>query len=171
VRRLAVQRAERRVESPFESAVIKRLILAGYDVKPQVRVGNYRIDMVVSGPDGEVALECDGDRFHGIDQIDDDMRRQAILERAGWRFIRIRGTRFFRDPDATMAWVFEELRRLSVEPVGTAPEVYAADAEAAEFRNRVIRRAWEIMQEQQWVRTPPIETPTSTADEIENVTK
>jgi len=171
VRRRAVQRAERRVESPFESAVIKRLILAGYDVKPQVWVGNYRIDMVVSGPDGEAALECDGDRFHGIDRIDDDMRRQAILERAGWRFIRIRGTRFFRDPDTTMAWVFEELQRLSVEPVGAAPEVYAVDAEASEFRARVVRRAWEIMQEQQWVPTPPIETATTTADGIEHVIK
>jgi very-short-patch-repair endonuclease len=168
-RRRSIQRAERRAESPFETAVIKRLILAGYDVKPQVWVGNYRIDMVISGPDGEVALECDGDRFHGIDQIDDDMRRQAILERAGWRFIRIRGTRFFRDPDTTMAWVFEELRRLLIEPVGTAPEVYAADAEASEFRARVVRRAWDIMQEQQWVPTPPIETAPITADETENV--
>jgi hypothetical protein len=125
--------------------------------------------MVVSGPNGEVALECDGDRFHGIDQIGDDMRRQAILERAGWRFIRIRGTRFFRDPDTTMAWVFDELRRLSVEPTGTSPEVFAADAEASGFRDRVVRRGWEIMQEEEWI--PKVQgTPsTITVDGTENV--
>lgn len=170
-RRRAVQRAQRRAESPFESAVISKLVLAGYTVEPQVWVGHYRIDMVVSGPHSEVALECDGDRFHGIDQIPNDMARQAVLERAGWRFIRIRGTRFYRDPEATMKWMFEELRRLSVEPVGAAPENLTVAAEAAEFRDRIVRRAWEIMRDQRWAAEPPVDVPDIASIENENVLK
>lgn len=148
-RRRAQLQAERRAESPFEVAVIQRLLAAGYQVEPQVAVGGYRIDMVISDGTHQAALECDGDRYHGPDQIPADMARQAVLERAGWRFIRIRGTRFYRDPDRTMAWVFEELRRLRVMPTGhvSAP---APDAAGSRLRDVVVRRAWEIMGERGW---------------------
>ena len=84
---LAIRRTQsaavRRVESPFEAAVIQRLVSAGFRVTPQVEVGRYRIDMVVSDGKRRVALECDGDRFHPADQIPEDIARQAVLERAG----------------------------------------------------------------------------------------
>jgi hypothetical protein len=114
-------------------------------------VGAYRIDMVVSCGDHQVALECDGDRFHGLDQIPQDMARQAVLERAGWRFIRVRGTRFFRAPETTMVWVFEELARLGVEPVGDLTAAVHANGEGQVARDAIVRRAWEIMREQGWV--------------------
>jgi len=76
-------------ESPFEREVFDILVARGYRVTPQVPVGSYRIDMVVEGDaDSRLAIECDGDRFHGPDQWDNDIRRQRILERAGWRFWR-----------------------------------------------------------------------------------
>jgi hypothetical protein len=56
-----------------------------------------------------------------------------------------------------MAWVYEELKRLGVGPVGTAPDRAAGDAEGAELRDRVVRRAWQIMQAEGWLPTPPTE--------------
>lgn len=150
-RRRAAERAAQRAESPFETAVIERLITAGYRVEPQIWVGRYRIDMVVSDGRNQVALECDGDRYHGFEQIPADMARQAILERVGWRFIRVRGTKFYREPDATMQWVFQELDRLGVEPVGTLSNDARRDVDAEELRNSVVRRAWEIMRDEGWV--------------------
>ena len=45
--------------------------------------------MVVEGEnDNSLAIECDGDRYHGPDKWDSDMQRQRILERAGWKFWR-----------------------------------------------------------------------------------
>jgi very-short-patch-repair endonuclease len=152
--RRAAEAAERRAESPFEKAVIERLVNGGYRVNPQVWVGRYRIDMVVGEGSQEVALECDGDRFHGIDQIPADMARQAVLERAGWRFVRVRGTRFFRDPEGTTAWIVEELQRLGVQPVGQIPAEQAPDAVALAFRERVVRRAHEVMRERGWLGSP-----------------
>jgi len=150
-RRRAVQEAQRRAESPFERAVIERLINAGYRVEPQVRIGHYRIDMVVSDAQDQVAIECDGDRFHGVEEIPLDMARQAVLERTGWRFIRIRGTRFYRDPARTMAWVFEELEHLGVAPGGATTTTSDVDAPARAFREKVVKRAWEIMRELAWL--------------------
>jgi very-short-patch-repair endonuclease len=50
----------------------------------------YEIDLVVFGADGtKIAIECDGDYWHGDDQFEKDMQRQEILERAGWQFFRL----------------------------------------------------------------------------------
>jgi very-short-patch-repair endonuclease len=150
-KRRAIQDAQRRAESPLETAVIARLIDAQYRVEPQVWVGQYRIDMVVSDGKTQAAVECDGDRFHGVDTIPLDMARQAVLERAGWRFVRIRGTRFYRDPDGTMLWVREELKRLGVEPSVAAVDAADLDEQARRLRERVVKRAWELMREQGWL--------------------
>jgi very-short-patch-repair endonuclease len=150
-RRRAIQAAQARAESPFERAVIERLVGAGYRVAPQVWVGHYRVDLVVSDDKGQVAVECDGDRFHGVDEIPFDMARQAVLERAGWRFIRIRGTRFYRDPERTMGWVQAELDRLGVSPGGELVDAATLDHRARGFRERVVSRAWEVMREQGWL--------------------
>lgn len=72
-------------------------------------MGHYRIDLVVESSGGRLAVECDGDRFHSIENVADDMARQAVLERVGWRFVRIRGSQFFRDPELAMKPVFERL--------------------------------------------------------------
>lgn len=76
-------------ESGFERQVYSSLIDKGYRVVPQVKAGAFRIDMVVEGEnDARLALECDGDDFHGPDRWTADMNRQRVLERAGWTFWR-----------------------------------------------------------------------------------
>ena len=103
-------------ESPFEREVLKHLLHKGYKVAPQWKVGHYRIDMVVSHGTHKVAIECDGDKFHTIDQLADDLGRQAVLERLGWRFIRIRGSQYYLEPEKTMKHVFDRLSELEVRP-------------------------------------------------------
>ncbi len=83
---------------------------------PQWKVGAYRIDMVIKDGVNRVALECDGEKWHTLDNLADDLRRQAILERLGWRFIRIRGSAFYRNPEETMKWVYKELGSYNIKP-------------------------------------------------------
>lgn len=150
-RRVAIEAAQRRAESPFEAEVAKRLLAANYRVASQQWVGHYRLDFVVSDGIQDVAVECDGDRFHGFEELPADMARQAVLERAGWKFIRIRGTQFYRDPEGTMGDVFEQLSALGILPVGGSP---GTDPESSEFREKVLWKAWEVMKEQKWVEVP-----------------
>lgn len=80
-------------------------------------MGSFRLDIVVHGKNDSVALECDGERFHSSDDaIRRDMERQAILERNGWRFIRIRGGEYYRDPQKTIERVCRELSEKNVLP-------------------------------------------------------
>ena len=86
---------EKRTESPFERDVLKGLLVAGYKVTPQWKVGSRRIDLVVEGNGRRLAVECDGDRYHPLEKLGEDMERQAVLERLGWIFVRIRGSSSF----------------------------------------------------------------------------
>ena len=103
-------------ESEFEKRVMKYLIEKGYNITPQWEVGAYRIDMVVSCGNNRIALECDGEKWHGDDKLEEDMNRQSILERLGWRFIRIRGSEFFRDEEGTMKKVIDKLNSTDIFP-------------------------------------------------------
>ncbi len=124
----------------LEKKVLERLITAGHKVVLQYKAGYYRIDIVIEGH--QIAIECDGDRYHTLDSLKEDMERQSVLERLGWRFIRMRGTKFYRDPDRTIAAVFERLRELGAEPQSRTPE--PAGLESNELIEPVIRRAAEI---------------------------
>jgi very-short-patch-repair endonuclease len=136
-----------RAESEFEVAVIKRLSMAGYHLRTQYPVGSYRIDIVVIGANAErLAVECDGARYHGSSELDHDMQRQADLERLGWRFVRIRGTDFYRDPDAAMQPVFERLASLGIEPLQQMDSSVSVE-QTSELLERVRRRGQEIQSE------------------------
>jgi len=105
-----------KTESPFEREVLKRIANAGYRVKSQWQVGYYRIDIVVEGSGKRLAIECDGDRYHPMDKLAEDIERQTILERLGWQFVRIRGSAFYRNPENAMKPVFQRLNELEILP-------------------------------------------------------
>ena len=131
-------------EWPFEKRVVAHLIRAGYRVESQHPVGALRIDIVVHGDNQRrVAIECDGDRYHTLDNLADDLSRQALLERLGWRFVRIRGSEYFRNPRSAIARVRGRLTELGVEPTGEAP---TEPPESSDLLDRVRAHAAEIRQ-------------------------
>ena len=117
----ATSQAEDRFDSDFERDVYRHLIARGYRVKVQHRVGRFRIDLVVEGRRGRLAVELDGDAYHGPDRWEADRNRQAILERLGWTFHRIRGSAYYRDTDAALASLWDRLEALGIRPAG-APD-------------------------------------------------
>ncbi len=138
---------EPRTESEFEKEVIRRLINEGYKVVPQWKVGSYRIDMVVEGSGKRLAVECDGDRWHPMEKLAEDMARQTILERLGWTFARIRGSEYYRSPDEAMKKVFDKLDSLGIARELHQSKEGNAAAEGEELKVRIISRASAIRQE------------------------
>ncbi len=140
---------QQQTESEFEKLVLRRLIQADYRVIPQWPVGAYRIDLVVEGNGKRLAVECDGDRWHPREKLEEDMARQAILERLGWRFVRIRGSQFFRNPDQAMQVVFSRLQALDIPPEGNTSSGNDADKQGKALKERIERRAAELRRE--WI--------------------
>lgn len=114
-----VQALRERCESGFELEMFDELVKRGFRVEPQVPSGGYRIDFVVEGNEGRrLAIECDGDRFHGPGQWQDDMARQRVLERAGWTFWRCFASSFVRRRNEVLEDLVRTLERLGIEPLG-----------------------------------------------------
>ena len=111
--------ADQRFESLLERHVYEQITNRGFHIRTQVCVGDptnhrYRIDLVVEGMQGRLAVECDGDQWHGPDRYEQDMARQRDLERAGWQFVRVRGGDFYRDRAKALEPLWAELERLGI---------------------------------------------------------
>lgn len=102
----------------FELDVFLRIASRGFRIIPQYEVAGYRIDLVVEGMAGRVAVECDGNHWHGPDQYQADMARQRVLERCGWKFWRVRGSAFYLHPEGAMEDLWTALDRAGIHPDG-----------------------------------------------------
>ncbi|MES2255140.1 MAG: AAA domain-containing protein [Pseudomonadota bacterium] len=106
-------------DSGFERDVLTRLIKLGYRVQPQVSVGPYSIDLVVEGrEDRRLAVELDGDKYHGPEKWAEDLARQRVMERVGWRFWRCWGSSYRIDPEGCIDDLIGSLSSLGIEPIG-----------------------------------------------------
>ncbi|MER7437685.1 AAA domain-containing protein [Pseudonocardia alni] len=104
--------------SLFEQRVHNRIASRGYTLIPQFESLGYSIDIVAVGPTRRLAIECDGDFWHGPEAYQRDMGRQRELERCGWRFHRILESEFYRDPVAALEPLWATLAELDIHPAG-----------------------------------------------------
>ncbi len=106
--------SDKKPETPFEKEVKEIIENKGYEVKCQVGVAGYRIDLAVkhpNWPDGFLAgIECDGATYHsGNCARDRDVARQKILQGLGWNIHRIWSTDWFNNPNQTAEKMFNQL--------------------------------------------------------------
>lgn len=144
---LEVRHAEihEKAESPFEEKVATALSDRGYHLEHQWKVGAYRLDMVAVYGKKTTAIECDGERYHsGEAKIREDMERQTILERLGWRFIRVRGSEYFRNPEKAIERIVQELTDYGIMPEERGESALDASRNT-ELLNRVKVRAMAIL--------------------------
>jgi very-short-patch-repair endonuclease len=113
-----LRKVEKAQNSEFEKRVIAALMGRGYSLQAQHPVGSYSIDILVQDAltGNRLAVECDGDRWHTPDNLDEDLERQRILERCGYTFYRIRGTNFFRYPEREIDKLCNKLSTFSIHP-------------------------------------------------------
>lgn len=123
--RIVSQTAKRYEDTPpqpfdswFEVDVFLQIANRGYRVIPQLEVAGYRIDLIVEGMQGRLAVECDGDKWHGPERYLEDAARQRQLERGKFKFWRVRGSVYYRDPERAMESLWQTLQQLQIFPKG-----------------------------------------------------
>lgn len=107
-------------DSDFEIAVARALLNHGYECEPQVGVAGYYLDLAVRDPDRPgrymMGIECDGASYHSAKSARDrDRLRQEILESLGWRIRRVWSTDWFKNPEAQLQPILNELTELKAE--------------------------------------------------------
>lgn len=97
-------------ESKFEEQVSQALEREGFKVWPQYEAAGFSIDLVVGDGKNWIAVECDGPTHFDMKQGQNfnDVWRQNILERAGWRFVRIS----YREWERDSIQVLERVRKM-----------------------------------------------------------
>lgn len=104
-------------ESDFEMFVADALRSHGYEVRCQVGVAGFRIDLGVKHSDWPhgflLGVECDGATYHSSKSARDrDALRQEILEGLKWRLYRIWSTDWFNNPRAETQRLIQHLEGL-----------------------------------------------------------
>src|SRR5580704_7126429 len=101
-----------RAQSEFEADVIRELASKGITIASQYPSCGFFIDIVAELDGQRVAIECDGEVWH-LDEHGqlkiEDVYRQEILERAGWRVLRIPYRGWRKDRSAHVARVMAGL--------------------------------------------------------------
>ena len=103
-------------DSWFEVDVALELLRRKYKIRPQFEIAGYRIDLIVDGLGTQLAVECDGDAWHGPEAYERDMARQRQIARAGLTFVRIPESEFYADRTRSIQQVIEECDRLDIRP-------------------------------------------------------
>ncbi len=103
-------------ESWFEVDVALELLRREFTVLAQHEIAGKRIDLVVEGGQARLAVECDGDHWHGADRYEDDMQRQRQLERCGWEFFRVRESAFYANKEDALAGLWGVLKERGIFP-------------------------------------------------------
>ena len=104
-------------ESWFELDVALEIAKRGFNVIPQYKVATKRIDLVIEGGIARLAVECDGDAWHGPDEYEADMFRQRQLERCGWEFFRVRQSAFYLNRERALEGLWRALEERNIVPL------------------------------------------------------
>ncbi len=104
-------------ESPFETAVMEVLQAKGWEVRMQVGVSSFRIDLAVVHPDHPgrylAGIECDGATYHrSATARDRDRLREAVLRGLGWKILRVWSTDWWVTMDRASARLDDALNEL-----------------------------------------------------------
>lgn len=103
-------------DSWFEVDVALALLRKDFHVIPQFAVAGRRIDLVIEGGHARLAVECDGDHWHGPEQYDADMQRQRKLERCKWEFFHVRESAFRMDSEKALSRLWRLLEERDIFP-------------------------------------------------------
>jgi very-short-patch-repair endonuclease len=138
---LEARRSESRPPLPFDSwfevDIFLQIVDRGFRVIPQFELAGKRIDLLIEGMEGRLAVECDGDQWHGVEEWDRDVDRQRMLERCGLQFWRVRGSAYYRDPVASLQPMWRVLEERGIAGASGAngtrtPSVTPSPTEADE---------------------------------------
>ena len=83
-------------ESPIEDILRRELRARQIDFEAQKKIGRYRVDFFF--PQADLIVEAEGKQYHSSpEQTQYDQKRQSILMKKGYLFLRFGGSEIYND--------------------------------------------------------------------------
>jgi DNA helicase-2/ATP-dependent DNA helicase PcrA len=82
--------------TPIEKIFYDKLIKNNISFEPQVRIGRFFVDFLITINNIKTIVECDGRDYHDRER---DTNRDKELEKEGYRIVRFSGSRLYYDCD------------------------------------------------------------------------
>ncbi len=103
--------------SPLEAALARDLRARGWELRPQVGVSSFRIDLGVVDPEVPerylAGIECDGATYRrSATARDRDLVRESVLRGLGWEILRLWSTEYWLDPAGVADRLDQQLKSL-----------------------------------------------------------
>ena len=121
------EEGEEKQPTSLEITVTRSLQSEGYQIVQNMAVGSLTVPVAVTGGGHRVIIACDGE--HWVDSIKEAANqryRQAVLERLGWHFSRVRGSQWYLDPDSALQKLKAELEALGITPEDSQDNIDSA---------------------------------------------
>ena len=100
-------------ESNFEKDLYNSLNKKGIDLQYKCKIGKYFVDFVIENEKGKkIIIECDGDNKYSKEEYEADIKKQDVLERCGWNYIRIRASQFYYDEEKCINEISKEINNI-----------------------------------------------------------
>lgn len=98
------------LDTDFEKDLYNDLIEQGINLITHFKIGKYEIDFAVNDDSGRmIGIECDGDSNNTREDFEVDLREQEVLERCGWKFIRVRASEYYYNREKTIEEILKKI--------------------------------------------------------------
>lgn len=99
----------------FEKDVFNNIRKRGYNVKPFDDLRKYKVDFIIEDASNRIAIACDSGNYNDLENWEKQRERQMALERVGWKFYRLKGSEFYRNPELTMDALCGKLENMGIK--------------------------------------------------------
>ncbi|KHD35767.1 ATPase AAA [Clostridium acetobutylicum] len=103
----------------FEKDVFNNIRKRGYNVKPFDDLRKYKVDFIIEDASNRIAIACDSGNYNDLENWEKQRERQMALERVGWKFYRLKGSEFYRNPELTMDALCGKLENMGIKSIIT----------------------------------------------------
>lgn len=94
----------------FEKSIYNELKLKNISIIPHFKIGKYDVDFVVNDQNGKkIGIECDGDIPYTREEFENEITKQDVLTRCGWKFIRVRASMYYSNKEDTLNQIIKKI--------------------------------------------------------------
>ncbi|KEJ04085.1 DNA helicase [Clostridium botulinum A2B7 92] len=99
------------MQSKFQKDIYNNIRNLKCDIKSNIKLGKYIIDFILEGEHNRIAIICDDGNLYENNNVEKVLNLEMDLTRLGWAFYKIRGSKFYRNPEVEV----EKLHKFLIE--------------------------------------------------------